>query len=425
MGKTENKQPETLKALNIINLAVLFLLIALPMSGRRLDVGQGKAYKTIGSALAAARDGDAIYIHAGQVYREHLVVGRGVRLQGVGMPVVDGGRRGNVIEVRANGVTIDGLHLRNSGRSSRVDYCGIKSLESTALTVSHCVFRANQFSIMIQNGKDCVVAHNDISSDITYNPIMGNAIHCWKSDNMRIEHNRIGHNRDGIYLEFVNHSHISHNTINGCARYGLHFMFSHFNVFDSNRFSHNQAGVAVMFGHNVTMLNNLFVDNQGSSSYGLLIKELQFSQIRGNHFLRNTVGLLVDGGSDLNVHNNEIRDNGWGIRLISASTNDTIHHNNFVGNTFDMTTNVSYNRNLVDGNYWDKYEGYDLNKDGQGDVPFHPLSLFSVLAEEDETVLLFFRSFLMNLLDATEKLLPTITPDNYVDDTPSMKPFKV
>ena len=162
MGKAENKQPETLKALNIFNLSLLFLLIALPMSGRRLDVGQGKAYKTIGSALAAARDGDALYIHAGQVYREHLVVGRGVRLQGVGMPVIDGGRRGNVIEVRANGVTIDGLQLRNSGRSSRVDYCGIKSLESTALTVSHCVFRANQFSIMIQNGTDCVVAHNDI-----------------------------------------------------------------------------------------------------------------------------------------------------------------------------------------------------------------------------------------------------------------------
>ena len=96
-----------------------------------------------------------------------------------------------------------------------------------------------------------------------------------------------------------------------------------------------------------------------------------------------------------------------------------------MGNTFDMTTNVSYNRNRVDGTYWDKYEGYDLNKDGRGDVPFHPLSLFSVLAEQDETVLLFFRSFLMNLPDATEKLLPTITPDNYEDNTPAMKPFRI
>lgn len=81
------------------------------------------------------------------------------------------------------------------------------------------------------------------------------------------------------------------------------------------------------------------------------------------------------------------------MRLISASTNDTIVHNNFLGNTFDMTTNVSYNRNNVNGNYWDKYEGYDLNKDGYGDVPFHPLSLFSMLAEQNENVLFFFTAF--------------------------------
>ena len=113
------------------------------------------------------------------------------------------------------------------------------------------------------------------------------------------------------------------------------------------------------------------------------------------------------------------------MRLISASTNDTINHNNFLGNTFDMTTNVSYNRNNVDRNYWDKYEGYDLNKDGYGDVPFHPLSLFSMLAEQNENVLFFFHSFLMNILDATEKVLPSITPDNYVDNSPHMNPYKL
>ena len=242
---------------------------------------------------------------------------------------------------------------------------------------------------------------------------------------MHITGNNIGHNRDGIYLEFVNNSHIDHNTVSGCARYGLHFMFSHFNVYNSNRFNHNQAGVAVMFAHNVEMINNTFEFNRGTSSYGLLIKELQYSTIKWNRFLDNTVGLLIDGGSDLNVHHNVIKNNGWGMRLISASTNDTIVHNNFLGNTFDMTTNVSYNRNNVNGNYWDKYEGYDLNKDGYGDVPFHPLSLFSMLAEQNENVLFFFHSFLMNLLDATEKVLPSITPDNYVDNYPHMNPYKL
>ena len=48
-----------------------------------------------------------------------------------------------------------------------------------------------------------------------------------------------------------------------------------------------------------------------------------------------------------------------------------------------------------------------------------------MLAEQNENVLFFFHSFLMDLLDSTEKLLPSITPDNYVDNHPYMKPIKI
>ena len=405
--------------------ALIAFLISLPVCGRTIDVGPNRACTSIARALALARDGDVIKVYSGKVYHERIKITRRITLQGVGFPVIDGDRKGNVVEVKADGVAVEGLKIINSARSSNIDFCGLHGQNVHGVTVRNCVFRANQFSLMLQNASDCTVSRNDISSDITFNPLMGNAIHCWKSTGMNIVDNKIGHNRDGIYLEFVDHSHIARNRISGCDRYGLHFMFSHYNVYEQNHFSHNKAGVAVMFAHHVTMLDNIFELNEGTSSYGLLIKELQYSHIMRNKFRRNTVGLMIDGGSDLAVSHNEIRDNGWGIRLISASNNDTIRANNFRGNTFDLTTNVSYNHNFVDGNYWDNYEGYDLNRDGTGDVPYHPLSLFSMLAESNDTVLLFFRSFLMNLLDATEKLLPTITPDNYVDHTPSMNPFTV
>ena len=48
-----------------------------------------------------------------------------------------------------------------------------------------------------------------------------------------------------------------------------------------------------------------------------------------------------------------------------------------------------------------------------------------MLAEQNENVLFFFHSFLMNLLDATEKILPSVTPDNYVDEYPHMKSYKI
>lgn len=419
MGKIKSTTRRALTTLICLSFSIITL------SARTIEVGEGKAFSSISAALHKAKAKDEILIYGKKIYKEHLVIQKPITLKGVGTPIIDGGQRGDVIKVNADNVTIEGLQIQNSARSSQVDYCGVHVKDAQFVTVRNCVFRKNQFSVMFQNCKNGLIANNNISSNITYNPIMGNAVHCWKSDNMHITGNNIGHNRDGIYLEFVNNSHIDHNTVSGCARYGLHFMFSHFNVYNSNRFNHNQAGVAVMFAHNVEMINNTFEFNRGTSSYGLLIKELQYSTIKGNRFLDNTVGLLIDGGSDLNVHHNVIKNNGWGMRLISASTNDTIVHNNFLGNTFDMTTNVSYNRNNVNGNYWDKYEGYDLNKDGYGDVPFHPLSLFSMLAEQNENVLFFFHSFLMNLLDATEKVLPSITPDNYVDNYPHMNPYKL
>jgi periplasmic copper-binding len=419
MGKIKSTTRRALTTLICLSFSIITL------SARTIEVGEGKAFSSISAALHKAKAKDEILIYGKKIYKERLVIQKPITLKGVGTPIIDGGQRGDVIKVNADNVTIEGLQIQNSARSSQVDYCGVHVKDAQFVTVRNCVFRKNQFSVMFQNCKNGLIANNNISSNITYNPIMGNAVHCWKSDNMHITGNNIGHNRDGIYLEFVNNSHIDHNTVSGCARYGLHFMFSHFNVYSSNRFNHNQAGVAVMFAHNVEMINNTFEFNRGTSSYGLLIKELQYSTIKWNRFLDNTVGLLIDGGSDLNVHHNVIKNNGWGMRLISASTNDTIVHNNFLGNTFDMTTNVSYNRNNVNGNYWDKYEGYDLNKDGYGDVPFHPLSLFSMLAEQNENVLFFFHSFLMNLLDATEKVLPSITPDNYVDNYPHMNPYKL
>ena len=75
-------------------------------------------------------------------------------------------------------------------------------------------------------------------------------------------------------------------------------------------------------------------------------------------------------------------------------------------------------------NYWYKYDGYDLYKDKIGDVPFHPLSMYSVLAEQNPSVMLLFRTFFVDLLDKTEKVIPSLTPESFVDDEPRMKVVK-
>ena len=98
-----------------------------------------------------------------------------------------------------------------------------------------------------------------------------------------------------------------------------------------------------------------------------------------------------------------------------------IKKNNFIGNTFDISTNGTLVLNTFNSNYWDKYEGYDLDKNGIGDLPYHPLSLFSVIVEINPPAMLLFRSFIVSLLDKSEKIIPSLTPDNFIDNSPLMR----
>jgi nitrous oxidase accessory protein len=95
--------------------------------------------------------------------------------------------------------------------------------------------------------------------------------------------------------------------------------------------------------------------------------------------------------------------------------------NNFQRNTFDVSTNGSLVLNRFHRNYWDKYEGYDINKDHIGDVPYHPLSIFSVIVEKMPAVMILYRSFIVALMDKSEKIIPTLTPGNFIDEEPFMR----
>lgn len=180
-----------------------------------------------------------------------------------------------------------------------------------------------------------------------------------------------------------------------------------------------------MYAMNVSMYHNKFINNWGDSVFGLLLKEISYSKIKGNFFQNNTTAIFADGATKIDFYNNQFENNGWAIKINSNCMENRLFHNNFVNNTFDVSTNGTIVMNEFRKNYWDKYEGYDLDKDKIGDVPFHPLSLYSVLVEQNASVMLLFRSFLVDMLDRTEKIIPSLTPESFVDDQPQMKPNSI
>jgi nitrous oxidase accessory protein len=86
-----------------------------------------------------------------------------------------------------------------------------------------------------------------------------------------------------------------------------------------------------------------------------------------------------------------------------------------------MATNSRATDALVAGNWWDRYQGYDLNRDGLGDVAFRPVRLFSLLVASYPPSVILMRSTFVDLLDTAERTLPILTPETLVDASPLMR----
>jgi nitrous oxidase accessory protein len=171
----------------------------------------------------------------------------------------------------------------------------------------------------------------------------------------------------------------------------------------------------------VIMRDNLFVDNWGATSYGLLLKEITESELTGNTFRRNTVGLYAEGSSSLQVSGNRFVRNGWAVRLRSNTRDNRFTDNDFVDNLFEVATDTRQNRNTFAGNYWSRYDGYDLTGDGFGDVPHRPVRLYSILVERTPAALVLLRTFFVDLLDLAERVIPALTPETLVDERPRIR----
>jgi nitrous oxidase accessory protein len=400
--------------------SLLLLGVAVPLSARVLWVGASAEFPTVEAALRAARPGDTVRLQPG-VYREWgLVVEVPIVLEGNGAAVLDAEGRGEILRVRASGVTIRGLVLRRSGVSFLRDNAAIRLDSVQDCRIERNRLEENFFGIYLARSARCTVQENSILGKAEREASAGNGIHLWYCRDILVRGNTIAGHRDGIYFEFVQRSTVEENHSERNLRYGLHFMFSDSCLYRRNRFRENRAGVAVMYSRFITMEENRFEDNWGSSVFGLLLKDIYRSRIRRNVFVHNTVGMYVEGSDHNVVDSNRFERNGWALRLMASAQRNVFRANSFVANTFDLSTNSTRSFNELRGNYWSRYRGYDLDGDGYGDVPFHPVGLFALLVERFPPVVLFLHSLLVELLELAERVFPVLTPAAIVDPQPLM-----
>jgi len=407
-----------------MNKIVLFLaviLMAYPSYAQKIEVCTTCPISTLKKAIAVAKDYDTITIKKG-TYKEHsIIVDKPLTIIGKNYPVIDGEKKGEIITVISDNVTVDGLFIINVGTSYTADYAAIRIKRSKHFTVKNLVFEKLFFGIYLEKSSYGKVYHNKIIGDAVEEYNSGNGIQLWYSNHIQIEHNYVQHVRDGIYLEFSDNCIIKNNVSEQNIRYGLHFMFSNNDEYRDNTFENNGAGVAVMFSKKIKMFNNTFKENWGTASYGLLLKEINDAEIVGNTFEENTIGINIEGSNRITYKNNNFINNGWAVKVRGACYTNRFLANNFLYNSFDISYNSNVNDNVFDRNYWSNYTGYDLNKDGIGDVPYRPVKLFSYIVNRTPETIILLRSLFIDIIDFSEKVSPVFTPDNLLDNNPLMK----
>jgi nitrous oxidase accessory protein len=405
------------------HIALLFCFTVMVSQAAKIIVQPGTSVYSIKQGIQLAEAGDTVLVKAGTYREGNIVINKSIVMMGENKPVADGEYKVEVFTIGARHVTLMGFTIMNSGMSNVNDLAGIGGLNVDFATIRNNELINTFFGIHLSNCNYGTVENNTLKSMLRSDIETGNGIHLWQCSNMVIKNNQVRGHRDGIYFEFVTASKVIGNISEDNHRYGLHFMFSHDDDYLDNVFRNNGAGVAVMYTRNVKMINNTFERNWGNSAYGLLLKDINDSQVLNNRFIQNTIGIYMEGTSRTVFTRNYFASNGWAVKLQASCDNNNFKENNFMSNTFDFATNGTLVLNTINRNYWDKYQGYDLNRDGTGDIPFRPVNLYAMIVERVPTAVLLWRSFLVFLLDRAERVFPVVTPENLKDDFPSMKPY--
>jgi nitrous oxidase accessory protein len=402
---------------------IILLLYANLIAAKTIEVCKDCEVNSLKSAIAMAASGDTILVKKGTYKEYNIVVDKPLTIKGENYPIIDGEDKGEIIRITSDNVTIDGLFIINVGTSYTSDHAAIRVVRCEKFLIQNVVLEKLFFGIYIEKSNNGRIYHNKIIGDAQDEYNSGNGIQLWYSKNVTVERNIVQKVRDGIYLEFSDNILINENVSTNNLRYGLHFMFSNDDVYTNNTFENNGAGVAVMFSKRIKMINNTFKKNWGTAAFGILLKEINDAEISNNTFEENTVGINIEGSNRIVYDNNNFISNGYAIKVLGACYSNTFSRNNFLYNSFDISYNSKINDNEFENNYWSSYTGYDLDKDGIGDVPYRPVKLFSYIVNRTPETIILMRSLFIDIIDFSEKVSPVFTPDNLLDNRPQMKKF--
>ncbi len=411
-----------MNATRSIPALIILLAIAFGVSAE----AQHKSTDEILRLIDAAEPRAVVVVPPG-VYQGNLVLDKPIELDGQGLAILDGGGKGNVVELLAANITIRGFVIRNSGKTVSGEPCGVRAMAGP-IVIENNRFEDVLFGIDLRESPDSIIRDNVIHGKDMELGRRGDGIRLWWSHNCIVERNEVNGLRDMVFWYSENLT-ISQNHVTN-SRYGLHFMYSHNTILKENQLSANSVGIYLMYSNNIKMVRNSIVNNRGASGYGIGLKDCDGIIVENNDLLANRVGIYLDNSpssvdSTGLVTGNMVAFNEIGLLATPITHDNTISHNVFIENEEQVSAHgggkLSRNHFSADGigNFWSNYAGFDKDDNGIGDIAYEPRSLFRSLLAREPNLRIFLHSPAQQAIELTARAFPDLRPEPmFVDPAP-------
>ena len=399
-----------------LHVCPLFLLWGVSLFSASAVAGDYPSFQ----ALVDAAEPNAILVPEPGTYAGPVTIEEPITIDGRGQVTIDAGGKGSVIYLDTDGATIKNLRLTNSGSSHNDIDSGVQ-VRGNFNVIKDNEIDNTLFGVDLQQSESNVVRRNRISSKDVELGMRGDAVRLWYSFGNKIQDNIIRDSRDMV-VWYSKDNLISGNDARG-GRYSLHFMYSQYNRVEGNYYQDNAVGIFLMYSDGVEVIDNYVAHSVGATGVGIGFKETSDVTVEGNKLLYCGVGLYLDVSpyqpETTNLfRNNLVAFNAVGIRFSNDWTGNVFQDNSFKSNISQVivTGSATANRNEWLGNYWDDYEGFDLDGNNIGDKPYE-LYAYADRVWQDVPPAQFFKgSPMLEVLDFLERLAPFSNPDMVLRD---------
>lgn len=390
-----------------------------------LAVAPGEALQR---RLDAAPEGAALCLEPGD-HEGPVRVERRLTLWGAPGAWIRSRGGGTTVAIEAGGVALLGVGVDGSGGRFDLLDAAVR-VRADDVRVEGVTVRSALFGILVEQSRRVSVRGNRVEG----RPgkalgLRGDPIRLWEVRDSTVADNVVEDGRDVVVWYSPGNRFLRNRVERG--RYGTHFMYSHDNVVEGNRYVENVVGIFVMYSRNLQVRSNLLAESAGAAGVGLGAKESGGLQVLGNRFLGNQVGVYLDTSplypEDHNLfERNDIRFSATAVVFHGTVDRNHFRSNRFRDNLAQVRVEGRGDARAAEwrGNQFDDYTGYDLDGDGFGDLPYELRSLSGALTARRPALAFFRGTPALGLVELVGRLVPIFRPQTLlVDPSPRVAAF--